>query len=794
MATPAPRSLADDLRARDDDALADLLARRPDLATPPPPDLGTLATAAAGRLSVQRAIDGLDAATLQVVQVIAALPEPVTAAEVGRRWGRAATEQLTTLRDLALVWGGPRALRPVRAVRDVLGPHPAGLGPPLADALGRRSPQRLEELLHDLGLPPTGDPEQALAALAAHLGAPGTAAALLDAAPEPVRDGARAVLERLTWGPPVGQVEDADRPVRAGSAASPVEWLLAHGLLAVADAGHVVLPREVGLALRGGRVFREPDVAPPALRTTLRPVGQVAAGAAQAGSEAVRLVELLARTWATDPPSRLRGGGLSVRDLRRTATLLELDDGLAALVAELALAAGLVADDGEIDPHFLPTAAYDDWRALPVGARWAAVAAAWLATPRAPSLVGSRVRGAGGKETPVAALGPDVDRPLAPRLRREALAELAGLPDEGENRPALSDPTGADLLARLDWYAPRRTAAARVQLLRASMSEAAWLGLTGSGALSPAGAAVLAGDPRSAAEAFESALPAPVDQVLIQADLTAVAPGRVAEPVAAELELVADVESRGAATVYRFSTASVRRALDAGRTADDLHDFLAKVSSTPVPQPLTYLVDDSARRHGRLRVGTASAYLRADDEATLAELLADRRAAPLGLRRLAPTVLAAQAAAPVVLSTLRSLGLSPAAESPNGDLVIPKTEPRRAPSAPRPRRVGEPGREDLLLAVRSMRAVEENGRRPVPTDVTPPELPTMDPAGSIAVLRDAVAERRDVWIGYLENAGHQARHIVEPLAVEAGRVRALDRQTGQIRLYSVHRVIGVVPA
>ena len=110
--------------------------------------------------------------------------------------------------------------------------------------------------------------------------------------------------------------------------------------------------------------------------------------------------------------------------------------------------------------------------------------------------------------------------------------------------------------------------------------------------------------------------------MLLQADLTAVAPGPLVTDLAHELSLVADVESKGGATVYRFTEGSVRRALDSGRTTSELHALLAQHSSTPVPQALTYLVDDVARRHGRIRVGTAGAYIRSDDPAVLAEILA----------------------------------------------------------------------------------------------------------------------------------------------------------------------------
>jgi hypothetical protein len=833
----APRSLADDLRGRDDDALADLLARRPDLAVPLPPDLTTLAAAAAGRLSVQRAVDGLDTPTLQVLEVLAALPEPVSSAEVGRRCGAPATAQLATLRALALVWGPPRALRLVRAARDTVGVHPAGLGPPLADALDRRSPQRLEELLHDLGLPPTADPVEALRRLTAYLSDAPALEALLTGAPS----GARALLDRLTWGPPIGSVSDADRPVRAGTATSPVDWLLAHGLLAVTDPGHVVLPREIGLALRGGRVHRAPDLVPPALplRDLIGPAAaQVDGTAAGAAAEAVRLVEELGRLWGgelgrTPAPPVLRSGGLGVRDLRRLATALEADEAHlwhVALAVEVAQAAGLVADDGAADPVWLPTPAFDEWADGTTGERWADLVAAWWDLPRAPGLVGSR----DAKDAPIAALSADLDRPQAVEVRRRVVGDLldalAGTSSTRQPgvRPALA--TGADgaaaVVARLDWSAPRRSSGLRGRLAEWTLREAAWLGVTGAGAISgfaeallrpahtaattaPDGERPAAGpDVDAGAETLDAALPAPVDHVLLQADLTAVAPGPLRPELARELALAAEVESRGGATVYRFTPGSVRRALDAGRTGDELLRTFAEHSRTPVPQPLEYLVADTARRHGRLRVGAANAYVRAEDPGVLDELLADRRAAALRLRRLAPTVLAAQATPDAVLTLLRDLGLTPAAESAEGDLLVRRPDARRA----RGRRVTRPApvwpppapsRRDLLAGVARLRAgdvVPANGSGGADPgnggtgSRRAPEVVPMDPAGSLAVVRDAVSARRAVWISYLEDADRRTQARIQPLGVEAGRVRAVDLATGRLRLYPVHRLIGAVPA
>src|SRR5205823_2573218 len=155
-----------------------------------------------------------------------------------------------------------------------------------------------------------------------------------------------------------------------------------------------------------------------------------------------------------------------------------------------------------------------------------------------------------------------------------------------------------------------------------------------------------------------------------QADLTAVAPGPLELGLERELALVADVESSGGATVYRIGEASVRRALDAGRTAAELHELFRTRSVTPVPQALSYMVDDMARRHGLLRAGVAAAYLRCDDEGLLAEVVADRRIEHLRLRRLAPTVVVSPQPIRRVLEVLREAGYAPVAESSDGAVLL----------------------------------------------------------------------------------------------------------------------------
>ncbi|WP_432561262.1 helicase-associated domain-containing protein [Kineococcus sp. SYSU DK003] len=784
--SPAPRTLAEDLRARADEDLLVLFAARPDLAAPLPTSSTALATRATTRASTQRALERLDTPTLQVAEVLAVLPDPTSVTAVSKAWGAKAGEIVADLRRRALVWGPDRRLHLVSAVRELLGPHPAGLGPTLADALGRRSPQRLAELLEDLELEVSHDPEVALERLTRHLAVPDTVTGLLIDAPE----GVRAVLDKLTWGPPTGAVERADRQVRAATSSGPVDWLLSRGLLAVSGPGTVVLPREVGLALRGGRVHQAPDRVPPAIAETPRPHDRVLGASAEAATEACRLVAELGRWWGTAGPAVLRAGGLGVRDLKRTATALEVDEATAALVVETAWVAGLVADDGEVEPRWLPTPAFDAWLEEDLPEQWLQLVTAWLPSTRVPAMVGTR----DAKDSARNALGPDLDRASAVPVRHAVLAELAALPAD-----AAAD--AADVAARLRWLAPRRASRLRDDLVGWTLRDASWLGVLGAGALTPAGRAVLAGDEDGALRALADSLPEPVREVLLQADLTAVAPGPLELHVARRLESLARVESRGGATVYRFDAGSVRRGLDEGQTAEEALAFLADLSSTGVPQPLEYLVRDVARRHGRVRVGRAGAYVRAEDPALLAELVADKRCSALGLRALAPTVLACAADPDEVLAVLRDIGVAPAAEGPAGELLVRRPAQARSGPRPLPRPVtGEPpppGPSLVAAAVQTLRAGDQDvdeleRRRDRHRDA--PALPAMDPTTSLSVLREAAGRRQPVWVGYVDSTGAAGRYLVDPLGVEGGRITVFDHAERTVKSLSVHRVTGVVQA
>ncbi|MFI9204871.1 helicase-associated domain-containing protein [Streptomyces sp. NPDC053048] len=791
-----PRTLAEELRGRPDEDLAGLLRARPDLLSPVPGDLTQLATRAATRASVLRALDHLDRFALQVAEALAVAPDPCPydtlaalmtgdpgAASDDPRIAAELPRAVATLREQALIWGGEDRLRLVRTARELLAPTPArpsptGLGPTVAEAVTGMSPGRLQEIIAAAGLPATHDPVTAVTALTELFEDRTRMAALLAPAP----DEAMAVLGKLLWGPPHGTVTAEPAPH--------LRWLLDRGLLLPTAPGSVVLPREVALHLRAGRAHRAPEpVAPEPAPVTEHNARVVDATAAGQAFMALTTVEELLKEWESASPLVLRAGGLSVRDLKRTATVLDTTEANAAFWAELAHAAGLLASDGDVDERYAPTPAYDDWLLLPAEQRWTALATAWLAATRTPGLAGEK----DAKGRTLAALGPDLDRGPAPEVRRRVLDLLAGLP-AGASVPAEA------LLARLSWERPPRSATddLRARLAMWTLAEAEQLGVTSRGALA-AHARTLLSDPAAAAAELAPLLPEPLDHVLLQADLTAVAPGPLRRPLAQTLAVLADIESKGGATVYRFTPESVRRALDAGRTAADLHAFLGAHARTPVPQPLAYLIDDVARRHGHLRVGAASSYVRCDDEGMLAEILADRRSAPLRLRRLASTVLAAQAAPDTLLEVLRVMGYAPAAESAEGDVLITRADTHRTPprTPPVPVPEGPPVPDATLLgaAVRAIRAGDMAStaqRKPVAAPAPAGGgLPRTTSADTLATVQAAVLTGAAVWIGYVNADGAASQRVIAPIRVEGGFVTAYDHTADEVRTYPLHRITGV---
>lgn len=735
-----PRTFADQLRGWSAERVAALLTARPDLIAPAPADSGQLAARATTRRSCQHALDGLTRLELAVLDavVVAGTASADRIEQLVNAPAGDVREALARLTDLALTWESPSGHRAITGAAEALAVPPGG----------------------GSGIRPLGSDGRDT----------GDAVGRLDR----LSPAARGLLDHVAAKGGEARTGEARTTISADQAATPAEELLALRLLVPRADGRAVIPGEVQLALRDGRTTSDPVSPAPAIATAARDQALVDRTAAGAAFEAVRRTELLLDTWGAHPPAVLRSGGLAVRDLKAAARLLHQEEPATALLIECAAEAGLLARgvDADGDPVWLPTDAYDAWSARPVADRWQRLVSAWLSMSRLPMLVGGR--DAGGKARN--ALSGEPTSVYAGETRLLVVRALAELP-AGET---LASATGLpSLVARLAWQRPRRPRS-QADLAAQALAEAAELGVV---ALhGPASyARSLPGD---VAPELAPLLPAPVDKVLLQADLTAVAPGPLVADVARDLHLLADVESRGGASVYRFGKASLRRGFDGGWSAGEIHEFLARIAATPVPQPLSYLVDDVARTFGTLRVGAVGAFLRADDAALLDELLA--HAPSLGLRRIAPTVLVSSLTIDVLLPRLREAGAAPVVEAPDGSVRLARPDQLRARKpaerARSPRAATEARAAAVAAAIRS--GDEAAAARPGPAQAT-------TPAEVLTTLRAALEDRAPVWIGYVDNHGTSSERIVDPRSVEGGHLVAYDRRADDVRGFAIHRITGV---
>ncbi|WKR22974.1 helicase-associated domain-containing protein [Actinomyces israelii] len=779
------KDLAGHLAALPDADVIGLFTARPDLTTPPSASFTALAARAGARPSVEAALAHLDTPTLAVAEAVVALEEQdadALAAALDLEPEDVAA-RLERLARLALVIDSG----PVTGLADAFGPHPFGLGPAAADPIALPPP--LSELRAEAGK---------------------------------ASEAALAMLRALTWGPPVGTL-------RVGGKAPGAAELVRRGWLAcdhdTAGRTRFVMPRQVALALRGGRLTREPLRAPEPDDLEVLSADAVAAEATRHGEETVRLVGALLDEWGREGGPILRTGGVGVRALGRTAEALGVEPATAASLIEAAAATGLLGldDDGAA---WVPARTAAAWLRAELPERWAALVVAWPTSARTAWLVGRR--GDDGILRPV--LGADVEAAWARTLRRRVLRLLASLPVGTAVTPMW-------VRAALTFARPRRPVPEGA--VTAVLAEAEQLGLTGGGALSSAGRLLAGsslwddggaglsgwGDDAAGAgagaggglradgpddreseedrllarleEALAADLPDPVDMLLVQSDLTAIVPGRPVPALAAVLERCAVIESRGGALTVRFTADSVRGALDAGCSGEDIVEELAAHSPTPLPSALTVLIEDAVRRHGAVRVREAVSVLRVGDPAVAAGIVGDPQLAGLALAEVGPGVLASSVPTGRVLRELRSAGLAPVLEDASGRLLVAgeaERARRGGVRAPEPAYPGSQhsvrrrrlGKRELAALVSRLRAGEQ-----MSTDSGVPASAATDPVHALALLRQAQASRTQLRLRLAGPDGAVQERRVRVLAVEPGRVRIADVVRQTELTVAVHRIVSV---
>ncbi len=663
------------LTTLDEDRLARVLANRPDaIAAPWPRRLDALAQRLANNFAVMEVMRGLPLPFLEILQACLVIGGRPTEDELARFLGVSTSEVipwLDGLYDHALAWPSPdgRINLPTAVAR--WWTAPCGLGEPLTAYLDSWmvDVEGLRRICRNLGLPSQGGKRQMIARVSALLSDTESLSSLIAEAP----DGTLGMLDDFAWDGPVRSV-DGDSFLAPGA---PEKWALDRGILFRTQWGVAEIPREVALALRGPDYHGAFTPYPPDLATIAVDSAAVEHAMCLAAPHVLdRATALLENTDKTPLPL-LKSGGVGVREVKRLAKETGCSEEEIRLLVEVAAVARLIALD-EGAGGLVPTNGFDAWRLEDAPARLRVLLAAWWRMER------SSLRRTEGRFSTL--LGDDPAGETIARIRWALFGALAEIPE----RRGFA--TLQELVQSVHWRAPLLDAELLAECAPGILDEARLLGLAACDTLTELGRALaalgsVAGNEndgtvpevehdRLLAERSTQALAAAQRTALFGADLTAVVTGPPSAELASLLDRAADRESQGSASVWRFSQASVRRALDGGETADGLLAGLAQVGA--LPQPLTYLVRDVARRHGEVTVTSVGCIIQGSDPGLLAEIAAHRRLARLGLRLLAPTVLASAAPAERTLSCLREAGYAPVPVDDTGEITI-----RREPAGGR---------------------------------------------------------------------------------------------------------------
>ncbi|HEX2299476.1 MAG TPA: helicase C-terminal domain-containing protein, partial [Pseudonocardiaceae bacterium] len=363
--------------------------------------------------------------------------------------------------------------------------------------------------------------------------------------------------------------------------------------------------------------------------------------------------------------------------------------------------------------------------------------------------------------------------------------------------PARTAVTELDSLAALlAWRYPLRyrSAAALGPDLLATWDEAQRLGLIIDDTLSVLGRAVATGAyPEELVERAGQILPAPVGWATFLPDLTAVVSGPPTAELSRLLDLVANLETRDTASTWRLSPSSVRKALDAGHTADGLLAQLAEVADRPLPQPVEYLIKDAARRHGQLQVRAVSCVVCTSDPAVAAEIAAHRRLAGLELAHLAATVLGSAKPADETLRLLRSAGYSPVQQSKTGQTVIERVAPRRVPSLPSPRRPSAPAPVAPAVLAHRLTTTEGAGIELTHCEQEVKASATALDDAQARLLAHAIEHGVPVVIDYVSGSGRLTQRVIEPLGLFFDALQAWCRLRNAERVFRLDRIRAVAP-
>ena len=268
-------------------------------------------------------------------------------------------------------------------------------------------------------------------------------------------------------------------------------------------------------------------------------------------------------------------------------------------------------------------------------------------------------------------------------------------------------------------------------------------------------------------------LPADQERIIVQGDLSIISPGPLSTANERELRAFVETEQAGLASRYRISALSISQALESGVTAADIKATLVRLSGLDLPQPVDYLITDTIKRFGRIRVAydqsNGGALISFDDHHLCTQLLNETSLKPFGLRSVAANTLHSKYDADVVYFGLREIGQLAVRVDSAGALVSPLKFGSRSVLQNRLDGLGE-----------SISRFREADARVAHSG---------DDEAMLRQIQLALKNKANLRVAYLGKDGAEHEFLLEPVGVANGRLRARDRKADLERTLPLANII-----
>lgn len=287
----------------------------------------------------------------------------------------------------------------------------------------------------------------------------------------------------------------------------------------------------------------------------------------------------------------------------------------------------------------------------------------------------------------------------------------------------------------------------------------------------------LAGDFESAVSALNPHLPKAQSNLIVQADLSLIAPGPLETAVEATLRKFAQIEQVSVACTYRLSALSLSHGLECGLTGKQVRELLEDLSGKALPQPVEYLLREAEARFGRLRLiegkGPEKTLIQSTDGMLLTEILNDVRLRPFGLFALTASTLATRFEPEVVYFGLRDVGYVPVRIGADDKVLSPQA--KRSWAVGVAATVADP----VAQLIEQLRLADDRvGAEPDDQDL-------------LRQIQLALKNKAELNVVLTGRDGAEVEFRVLPTSLANGRLRGLDKKADIERTLPLERIVRV---